>query len=247
MTGQLDQPKRKTHEILAGQLRDQIASGELVAGQRLPSEDELTAQYGIARTTLREALRVLESQGLLTIRRGRGGGPEVTHPSLEPAATALAVSLQLQGTTMGDLDEARRMIEPHVAGKLASSHTDEDIAALESAIANANDAAEAGDLVGFSPAAVAVHEALMARSGNNTMATISQLLHHLVRAYYAQAARHAQMDQKAMRRAVRSYRKLVNLIQAGDVAGATTHWQAQMAWTIKGNDPNVPLVASTRG
>ena len=83
-------PARKTHEVVAGQLRDRILSGELQVGDRLPPEDELTEVFGVARTTLREALRVLESQGLITIRRGRGGGPVVTHPSLEPAAMALA-------------------------------------------------------------------------------------------------------------------------------------------------------------
>ena len=70
----------KAHERVANILRDRIVTGELAAGDRLPPEDELTTQFGIARTTLREALRVLESQGLLLIRRGRGGGPVVTHP-----------------------------------------------------------------------------------------------------------------------------------------------------------------------
>ena len=134
-------------------MRDRILRGELVPGQRLPPEDELTEQFGIARTTLREALRVLESQGLLTIRRGRGGGPEITHPSLEPAATALAVSLRLSGTTLGDLDEARRLIEPHLAGKLALSHTDYDLAKLQAVIEQGSEAAERKDIAKFGLAA----------------------------------------------------------------------------------------------
>src|SRR6188472_4399093 len=60
---------RKAHEVVADQIRQQIVEGVLVEGQRLPPEDDLTVQFGVARTTLREALRVLESQGLLEIRR----------------------------------------------------------------------------------------------------------------------------------------------------------------------------------
>ena len=90
---------QKTHEVIADRIREKIVNGTLKAGDLLPAEDELTLEMGVARTTLREALRVLESQGLIAIRRGRGGGPVVTHPNLDPIATALAVSLQLQTWT----------------------------------------------------------------------------------------------------------------------------------------------------
>src|SRR5262245_42996392 len=79
----------KTGEMIAERLRRQIARGELAIGERLPPEDELTAEFGIARTTLREALRILESQGLLEIRRGRTGGPVVTMPKIDSLAEGL--------------------------------------------------------------------------------------------------------------------------------------------------------------
>ena len=142
---------RKTHAVVADRIRRRIVSGELAEGQRLPPEEELTAQFGVARTTLREALRVLESQGLIEIRRGRGGGPTVTHPDLGPVSTALATSLQLQGTTLGDLDAARRLIETEVAGRLAAEHTDRDLAALQAAIDQAAGAAERSDSLAFGP------------------------------------------------------------------------------------------------
>ncbi len=225
---------KKAHEVVADQLRQQIVRGELSAGDRLPPEDELTVRYQIARTTLREALRVLESQGLLKIRRGRGGGPVVTHPNLEPAAKALSVSLQLQGTTIGDLDAARRMIEPQIAAQLARSRNVADIAALEAVVDEADAAAERNDPTAFGIIAVTMHETLMERSGNNTMATISKLLHEMVQAYYSRAM--DAVEQAQMRRAVRSYRKLIDLIRAGDAAGAAAHWEAQMSYTIRGND-----------
>jgi GntR family transcriptional regulator, transcriptional repressor for pyruvate dehydrogenase complex len=235
---------KKAHEVVADQVRAQIVRGELVEGQRLPSEDELTVQFGIARTTLREALRVLESQGLISIRRGRGGGPVVTHPSLEHSAMALAVSLQLQQTTIGDLDDARRMIEAPIAGQLAERRCPADVEAIDAAIDLAAEAAERNDPIAFGQAAARVHETLVERSGNVTLVTLSKLLHNMTGAYYVLNI--DRIRQSSMRRAVRSYRKLVTLIRAGDQVGATAHWQAQMRYTLAAHDPNEPVTIEPR-
>lgn len=236
---------KKTHELVADSLRQRIVNGTLQAGDRLPPEDELTAQFGIARTTLREALRVLESQGLLAIRRGRGGGPVVTHPNLEPIAMALAVTLQLQRTTIGDLDAARRLIEPQIAGQLARSHNDADIAALEAAVERASAAAERNDGAGFGLAAAQVHETLVERSGNCTLATLTKLLQAMVLSYYMLSM--DRVDQALMRRAVRSYRKFLGFIRAGDEEAATAHWMALMNYTISGRDSSALIVIAADG
>ena len=173
---------KKAHEVVADEIRQQIVEGALTEGQRLPPEDDLTVQFGVARTTLREALRVLESQGLLEIRRGRGGGPVVTHPDLEPISMALAVVLQLQGTTVGDLDAARQMIEPEIAGWLAFMHATADLTALVAAIDVAAEAADRSDGPAFGLAAVEVHEALVESAGNTTLATLTRLLQGMLRA-----------------------------------------------------------------
>lgn len=222
-------PTVKAHEEVAGQLRQRILAGELKDGDQLPPEDELTELFGVARTTLREALRVLESQGLIKIRRGRGGGPVVTHPDLEPLTEALSVFLQLLGTKAADIYEARRLIEPQVAGQLARHHTPEDLVALNVAVANAHTAANNGDNVAFGLAATQVHHTLLERSGNITLATISHLLHLMTEALYSRAARSTD-DQETLKRAARSYERLVTLIASGDSDGAITHWEKQMAY-----------------
>jgi GntR family transcriptional regulator, transcriptional repressor for pyruvate dehydrogenase complex len=231
---------RKTHEVVADQLRQRIVSGELKAGDRLPPEEELTEQFGVARTSLREALRVLESQGLLSIRRGRGGGPVVTHPDLSPAATALAMSLQLQNTTVGDLDAARRLIEIQIVGQLARDNDTLTIAKLEAAVETAHTAAERNNPKSFVAAAAAMHETIMELSGNNTLTMLSKLLHVTVRAYYARSV--SEVDQVMMRRAVKSYRKLIELIRAGNAGAAMAHWDAQMIFTVSGSNPDSPLL-----
>jgi GntR family transcriptional repressor for pyruvate dehydrogenase complex len=236
----------KTGEMIAERLRRQIARGELAIGERLPPEDELTATYGIARTTLREALRILESQGLLEIRRGRSGGPVVTMPKIDSLAEGLAVTLQLRGTTAGDLDAARQLLEPRLAGWLASSHTDDDLSALRAAVDRAAAAAASSDRTAFGDAALGVHETIIDRAGNNTLATISGLLHALVARYYVRSA--SRSDDEKMHRAVRSYRKLARLIEQGDAAGAEEHWRKQMTFTIEGwqHDRSVDLFDDDR-
>ncbi len=230
---------QKTGEAVAGQLRRKIVRGELTIGERLPPEDELTSQLGIARTTLREALRILESQGLLAIKRGRGGGPIVTMPPVDPLAQGLAALLQLQGTTLGDLDEARQLLEPTLAARLATRHTDGDLDALRDAVEAAAAAAKAVDHSAFAAAAANVHETLVERAGNTTLATFSRLLHELVQEYYSRAA--AQADEAMMQRAVRSYRKLVRLVEAGDGDAAAAHWRTLMHFTGSRRAANDPL------
>ena len=219
---------RKTGEAVAATIRRRIAVGELQIGDRLPTEDELTESFGIARTTLREALRILESQGLIHIRRGRGGGATVTMPDLDRLAEPLAVILQLRRTTTGDLDEARLLIEPQLAAWLAEHHTEDDLTALHTVLTAASAAAEANDCDAFGRAAADFHSTIMQRGGNETLSVISQLLHSLIIDRYTAAARRS--DQALLRRAARSYRKLVGLIAAGDAAQAGAHWEKQMKW-----------------
>jgi len=230
---------KKTHELVADELRRLIVTGELAVGERLPPEDELNQLFGIARTTLREALRVLESQGLIEVRRGRGGGPVVTQPDLAPARTALAVAFQLERATVGDLTEVRMMIEPSAAGKLAHRHSPADLEALSTAIEAAHIAAEASDTSAFGEAAARMHETLIERSANPALAIISRLLHELVSRYYEDRA--AATSQRMMRRAVRSYRALVDYIEDGDVIGATEHWRSQMTFTSRRTSNKAPI------
>lgn len=239
MTQAFPTPNLKTGEALAATIRRQIASGELAIGDRLPSEDELTETLGVARTTLREALRILESQGLIAIKRGRGGGPVVTMPELDRLAEPLAVVLQLRGTMTNDLEVARSLIEPNLAGWLAERHDDDDISALNAAAEETMAAAEADDRIRFGNAAALVHETLLLRSGNNTLSVLSQLLHRIVLDRYVRAA--SVTTQALLRRAARSHRKLVALIAAGDADGARDHWQRHMNWMLSSEEANAPL------
>src|SRR5690349_3670465 len=75
----------KAAELVAARIRRQIVDGDLPAGTGLPPEAELVARYGVSRPTLREAFRILESERLVTVRRGVKGGALVQSPSLDVA------------------------------------------------------------------------------------------------------------------------------------------------------------------
>src|SRR5438477_1979240 len=109
-----DQPFRvpKTAELVARDLRSKIVRGELKDGDTLPAEGELVERYSVSRPTLREALRILESEALLTVTRGSRGGPRVHMPDPRLAARHFGLVLQSRGTTLADIYGARLLIEP---------------------------------------------------------------------------------------------------------------------------------------
>jgi DNA-binding FadR family transcriptional regulator len=224
----------KTGAAVARSLRQQIANGELRSGDRLLPEDELMEHFGVARTTLREALRVLESQGLIEIQRGRNGGPRITTPPIDALAQGFALHLQLGGATLGDLDDARQLIEPELAARLARHGTEDDINALAKAIEVAEEAVARQDASAFGAAAAQVHMTVAERGGNQTLALMALLLHDLVQRYYVAAARRS--DPALMNRAVRSYKRLLALVRAGDSEGAFEHWRKQMSFTTVRNE-----------
>ena len=102
----------KTAELIATLYRRQIVRGELRPGDTLPSEQQLMGQFGVSRPTLREAFRILEAEDLISVKRGSRGGARVTQPSLSVAARYVGLLLQVQGTTIADVYEARMVLEP---------------------------------------------------------------------------------------------------------------------------------------
>jgi DNA-binding FadR family transcriptional regulator len=120
----------KTSEIVARDLADRIIAAGLPEGTVLPPEREMTQTLGIGRTTLREALRLLESRGALTIKAGPRGGPVVRHPSPTDLGQALKMILQFETATAGDLMIARLSLEPAVARAAASAMTPAQLAEL---------------------------------------------------------------------------------------------------------------------
>jgi DNA-binding FadR family transcriptional regulator len=112
---------QKRSEIIARDLVDYIVDARLPAGAMLPRERDMIEQLGVGRTTLREALRILETRGVITIRSGPGGGPVVRHPEPGDLTESLTLILQFARATMLEVHDARIWLEP-TAARMAASH-----------------------------------------------------------------------------------------------------------------------------
>lgn len=114
----------------------EIADNKLEPGAKLPPEHEMVERYGVARATLREALRFLELQGVLTIKPGPGGGPVVGEPHTRNLASTLALMLQFMDAPFRSLLELRQIISPGMAARAATKATPEDLDRLRECIEN---------------------------------------------------------------------------------------------------------------
>ena len=121
-------PKAST--ILADELREHIVRERLPVDAAMPSESELIASSGLARGTVREALRLLEAEGLITIRRGPSGGIQVARPNVEHVTRSMSVLLALSDARVRDLFVFRRLLEPMAARFVAERATPEQRAYL---------------------------------------------------------------------------------------------------------------------
>jgi DNA-binding FadR family transcriptional regulator len=225
----------KTGETIAAYLRARIVRGDLAEGASLPTELELMRQFDVSRPTLREAFRILETESLITIRRGARGA-RITAPRVDVAARYVGLIMQTSGTTLADVYEARTLIEPEAAALLAQRRTDSDLADLTACVdeieARIDAGADRADTAAWSRHAQRFHDLLMERAGNKTLEIQLQVLREVTDSHLMLAARQpadAASTVSGFRRLVRSYRKLIEHVQARDADGARKHWQTHMA------------------
>ena len=123
-------PVRSTriYEEIVRQIRMLIADGHLKSGDRLPPERDLAERFRVSRTSVREAMRALESRGLIGIRPGEGAF--VREVSIEALVEPLALVILAQRETIADLYEARRLLEPPIAALAARRATPEELAEM---------------------------------------------------------------------------------------------------------------------
>jgi GntR family transcriptional repressor for pyruvate dehydrogenase complex len=123
-------PTGRASDVLADELRGKILSGELSLGTLLPTERDLAEQSGIGRSSVREALKTLEIQGLIVTRPGRSGGSEVVRPTPETLAQSVGVFIRGRRVLLPVLVEIRQIIEPACAELAAERRTETDLEEL---------------------------------------------------------------------------------------------------------------------
>jgi GntR family transcriptional repressor for pyruvate dehydrogenase complex len=226
--------QREKPQQIADELRTLIVSGELADGESLGREPELVERFGVSRPSLREALRILETERLIRVVRGLHGGVVVQSPDHRMTARTAALILQARNVSLADVFEARSMLEPLAAKAVASSRKRKSAASeLRRLIDEERAALE--DPEAFGPANARFHERLVALAGNQTLTILTEMLNEIVvRAVTAVSRGGDIVGSLATRRqGIRSQERLVELIEAGKESEVETHWRSHMTVVSK--------------
>jgi DNA-binding FadR family transcriptional regulator len=204
-------------------LERQILSGRLPAGERLPTEDELSELLRVSRSVVRAAIRTLTARGLLSVRQGRG--TSVTAPSNDAYSGALLVLLARSELTMGDVVRARATIETRLSALAATSCTDEDLAALEESLDRFAAAVDANDETTATQAHVTFHKTILEAIHQPALNLILTPMTEIIVVSSAASLRHGIPEDWE----VDTHRPILAALQARDpdatVAAMTAHFE----------------------
>lgn len=216
-------------EIVASRLRDDILSGRLKEGDVLPTQESLFQEFGVSPPALREAIHILESDGLVSVRRGNVGGAVVHLPSADRTAQMIGMVLQARAATPADVSEALMQLEPTCAGMCAerADRMTEVVPYLEAEIAAQTD--EFDDVAKYVPNARRFHEALVSRCGNEPMILLIGSLELIWSAHESsvwsddggpRASVDSSNTRGTRRAALRDHQRLLDAIREGNSARA---------------------------
>lgn len=221
---------REKPQLIADELRALIVSGELSEGDSLGHEPELVERFGVSRPSLREALRILEAEGFITVVRGVHGGVIVHEPDERMTARTAAMVLQARNVSLADVFDARAQIEPLAARAIATSRRRKAaVTELRSLVEHEEAAIEDPDAFGVANAAF--HERLVALGGSQTLTIVAEMLNEIVVRAVAAVSRSGDSvgSLTVRRRGIHSQHHLLNLLDAGDGSAAEAHWRDHMA------------------
>jgi GntR family transcriptional repressor for pyruvate dehydrogenase complex len=236
---QLRQPRLA--EIVAAKLRDEILAGRLTEGDSLPRQEHLFTEFRVSLPAVREAMRILETEGLISVRRGNVGGAVVHLPTPLRIARTISMVLQTRQTTTADVSGALMHLEPSCAALCAArpDRAETTVPALRQVIEQQKESFD--DPAQFPVIARRFHETLVATCGNETMIVIIGSLETIWTAHESNMWSEATLNEsgdltspmgrKSLHAAVRDHEKLVDAIEAGDEARAVKLAAAHLAAT----------------
>jgi len=197
----------KASDIVVSAVRSRIINERLAVGFRLPSEAELMEEFGLGRVTVREALRLLERDGLIEIKRGPGGGILVQHPDISQVSDAISLLFSLQQVTLREFLVFRQLVEP-AAAALASVHATEGQrrTLLQFADADRPHLATVVDL----------HVLIGKCAGNGVVGLVLQALHSPFTVHF----RNEKIRNQDYEGTAKAHRRIAQAIWRGDAGGA---------------------------
>jgi len=190
-------------------IKDMIVAGELVPGQRLPPEKELSEHLGLSRNSLREAVKGLALIKVLDVRQGDGTYVTSLEPQLLLEAMSFVVDLH-QDHSIVEIFEVRRVLEPHAAWRAAKVITDEQVDALRAMIASVDEATSVEDLVKHD---IEFHHLIGEVSGN---AYLSSLLDGLSSSTVRARVWRGITEERSVARTLEEHRAIVEALASRD-------------------------------
>jgi DNA-binding FadR family transcriptional regulator len=251
---QLRQPRLA--ELVADKLRQRITSGAISDGDMLPKLEDLLEEFQVSKPSLREALRILETEGLITVRRGNVGGAVIHAPGNRDAGYMIGLVLESRNVTMSDLAVAVRRLEP-ICAALCALRRDRARSVLPRLRALQEDMRRLkGTDIAFAQAGRDFHEALVALSGNETMKLVLGALEAVWSAHEREWARRASRSRnfpttETQAAGLRAHDRLLELIEEGDADAAMRvamrHLESSTLYAVSDADETIKAVAVRDG
>ncbi|MGH8142515.1 MAG: FadR/GntR family transcriptional regulator [Steroidobacteraceae bacterium] len=230
-----DEPviKGKLSHSIAERLRARIAHGELVAGDSLPPEAQLLTEFKVSRPTLREALRILESEKLIELSRGARFGATVVGPSIEAVSRYSGLYLASRGTTLAEIHQVRMLIEPPLAALMAQYRSEPHVQALRECVESQHAALKRKDYFATIAAVIEFHSIMERSVGNGALGLIAGMLHDCAMKVYPQmlmtgSSAQSQAVKQRTEESVKGHAALSELIAHGKMFEAESFWRSYM-------------------
>ena len=205
-------------------LRAQILSGARPSGAALPAERELVAETGLSRAAVRDALRILETEGLIETKQGRYGGSIVRQPGNDALDKPIAVFVRGRQVSMGEMIEARVAIEPAIAELAAQRRTPDQLNTLRELTAELGDAI--GDIPLFLDANVRWYLALADACHNDLLRAFVSSIAGLI---LAETGRQGMTPEPTRQLILQSHRRVLQAVECGDAVAARRRMERHVA------------------
>jgi DNA-binding FadR family transcriptional regulator len=232
----------KAAELVAEDIRRDIVRGTLSAGDYLPTEANLIDQYGVSRPTLREALRVLEAESLISLQKGARGGARVRGPQLDAAARYGGHVIQAQGGSLEDVLIAEEMLQVGAVRLLAAERPEEGLTTLRESLAAEGEAVD--DLTAFSTCAVNFHAGLIAATGNQSIGLLAGILRNIVERHIMLVAGKQPVTDITPKWRTKSHEvhsRVLELIEGGHVDDAEQLWRRHLVASRRAMMKEIPI------
>ncbi len=214
----------KSSDVLADRLRREILGGSLAPGVALPAERDLVQQTGLSRGSVREALRILETEGLVSTRPGRQGGSVARQPGDESLARYIGMYVAGRGISLLSLLQTREAFEPSLAFLAAQNRTEDELAELLAITQSVEDAY--ADVPAYLAANVRWHCAIAAASHNELLRAFMVAISSMV---YRASAIEDFATEEVRKVVLKAHRRIYDAIAARDADAARRRMTRHLA------------------